>query len=54
MQHHITVNRLPGSHTGVVAYDWRNGKLSVSDGPSQHANAHTAVNGLRDENPKSN
>jgi hypothetical protein len=50
MQHHITVSRLPGSYTGAVAYDWRTGKLSVSDGPSLHANIQSAVDGLRETN----
>ena len=47
MQYHITVNALPGSYTGVVAYCWRSGKLSVADGPSQHQNVHSAIDALR-------
>ncbi|MBO9427924.1 hypothetical protein [Sulfitobacter sp. R18_1] len=50
VEYHITVNRLPGSDAGVVAYNWRSGKLSVADGTSQHMNVHAAINGLRETN----
>lgn len=46
MKYHITLNRLPGSYTGAVAYDWRTGKLSVADGPSLHENLRCALDGL--------
>lgn len=48
MRFHITLNRLPGSHTGAVAYDWRTGKVSVADnGVSRHWAMWAAVDGLR-------
>ena len=42
----FTVNRLPDSHNGVVAYCWRTGKISVSDTKSQHYNIAVAIDGL--------
>lgn len=51
MQFHITINRLPDSYTGVVAYDWRTGRISVADGPSRHANIQQAIDGLRIKSP---
>lgn len=48
MRFHITMNSLPGSHTGAVAYDWRTGKLSVADnGRSVHWALQAALDGLR-------
>ena len=45
----ITLNTLPGSYTGVVAYCSRTGKTSVADdGRSRHLSAHRALQGLND------
>ena len=46
--YYITLNRLPGSYTGAVAYDWRTGKISVADnGKSVPWAIHTALKWLR-------
>lgn len=49
MRFHITVNKLPGSSHGVVAYDWTSGKISVSDGRYLKNNVISAVHGLKDK-----
>lgn len=49
----ITLNTLPGSYTGVVAYCWRTGKTSVADdGRSRHLSAHQALQGLHGDESK--
>ena len=48
MQTDITLNTLPGSYTGAVAYCWRTGKISVADnGRERHLSALAALDGLR-------
>ena len=46
-RHVITVNALPGSYTGVVAYNWLTGKISVADdAKSRSWSVYAAIRGL--------